>query len=108
MAKVTVGCRLPNGISLDHPTDLNKKITLAGSNKERIAGSGYGLTEVEKDLWDAVEASHKGLSFFVNGSIFVAKNAADAEIAVREVAKESTGFEKIRQDADGVKKSAEE
>jgi hypothetical protein len=51
MESVTVCCRLPNGIVLEHPSEPDKKIHLAGRNKASIIGQDYGVTELDVSVW---------------------------------------------------------
>lgn len=55
--QVTVGCKLPNGLVLE--VDGHQQ-AVAGYRGEdvRIIG-GYGLTPVDKELWDAWLKIHK-------------------------------------------------
>ena len=110
MAKVIIGCRLPNGIILEHPTNPKKKVELAGLNKTTIIGATYAQTDVDSEFWEAWLAANREFAPLVNGAIFFAKNADEAQSKAKDVAKESTGFEPMAQNDDkrarGVKKAA--
>ncbi len=100
---LTIGCRLPNGIILEHPLDPNVKVELAGVHKSRIQGAPYGVTTVSRDFWDIWLALHKDFGPVKVGAIFAAA-PGDIENVANEVAKEKTGFEGMPQDAMGIKK----
>lgn len=99
---IVVGCKLPNGIILEHPLDPAVRVELAGMNRVTIIGAGYATTQVDRSFWDAWEATNKDFPAYVNGSIFVAKSDADLAAAARERAKVKTGFEAMAQNAGGV------
>ena len=46
---VTIGCKLPHGIVLDHPLDTSKKVELKGKNSSLIIGAEYGTTVILPD-----------------------------------------------------------
>lgn len=90
--KVVIGCKLPNGIILDHG---GKTVELRGSRiplnedgspvSNRLIIGGYGTTEVDKDFWDAWKTANcpknKMESWFApmrSGAIFEAPTQADA------------------------------
>ena len=100
--KVVVGCRLPNGIILEHPSDPKIKVELNGLNKVTIIGAPYAHNDVDADFWDAWFAVNKDFAPLKNGAIFVAKSSEDAQAKAREIKKERTGFEAMAQDAHGV------
>lgn len=108
MAIVTIGCRLPNGLVLEHPDDKTKKVTLSGKNKATIIGTDYALTPVDSDFWDRWMEVHSGFPALKSNAIFVAKNPNDAHAIAKEVAKERTGFEPMKQDSSGVKTAKED
>lgn len=87
MAKVTIGCKLPNGLTLeliDIPTEkvalfprpAGKKVILNGAydrGERRILSAvkfEYGTTMVEEEFWNAWVAHNKDLPFVKDGSVF--------------------------------------
>ena len=105
---VVVGCKLPHGLVLAHPMDASKTVTLKGVNEELIAGSGYGLTDVDAEFWEQWEATNRDFAPMRAKAIFVAKNATDAPKVAEELKNETTGLEPLRTDgkdkrASGVK-----
>jgi len=100
---VTVGCKLPHGIILDHPLDPDKKVALNGKNKALIIGADYGTTEVDGEFWEQWKTVHKDFPAIKSGAIFEAGNAAEAAAVAKELEGEKTGFEPMEQNADGVK-----
>ena len=100
---VTIGCRLPHGIVLDHPLDPTKKVELNGKNKALIIGADYGTADVDGEFWETWKTVHKDFPALKSGAIFEAKNAAEAASVAKELKDEPTGFEAMAQDAQGVK-----
>jgi len=46
MAKViVVGCKLPHGITLEHPMNAAQKVELKGVNSTQIIGAEYATTK---------------------------------------------------------------
>lgn len=109
MAKVIiVGCKLPHGITLEHPMNAAQKVELKGLNKALIIGSDHATTEVDGEFWEQWEAANKEFKPLKAGSIFVAKNASEAEAIAKDYKDRKTGFEPMRTDgkderASGVK-----
>lgn len=108
---VIVGCKLPHGITLEHPMNPQVTIGLAGINKAVIIGAGYATTEVDGDFWEQWLAVNKEFPAVKSGAIFVAKSAADVVAIARETAEVETGFEPMRTDgkdkrASGTKKAS--
>lgn len=106
---VTIGCRLPHGLILDHPLDKSKTVELAGANRAKIVGADYGLTQVDVEFWEQWKAMNAEFPALKVKALFVAKNVADAEEQANELKTETTGFEPMRTDgkdkrAKGVKK----
>jgi len=107
MAKILIGCRLPNGLLLHHPDkekrDSHKTIKIAGLRDSQIVGAPYVTTEIDADFWEAWKTAYSDYAPLKNGSIFEANSAANAQAKGKELAKERTGFEPMKQDAMGVK-----
>ena len=114
MAKiVVVGCKLPNGIIIEHPSDPAKKITLNGTNKSLVIGAEYATTEVDGDFFEQWIAANKEFSAVKSGAIFVAKSLADIVSIASELKEQKTGLEPMRKDgkdlrASGVKAADKE
>lgn len=107
MANVTVGCRLPNGIIIQHPENPNIKALIIGINKAQIIGASYVSTPVDEDLWNAWIAVHADFPAIKNGSLFVAKNNTEAKVVAKEFEDEKTGLEPVKPDSLGVKTAKE-
>lgn len=89
MATVKVACKLPNGLTVDH-ADKDGKVhtfTLNGANHER-ARFGYGVTEVDADVFDSWAEQHSDFKPLKNGLIF--KTGKDDEGATRERGDDAT------------------
>ncbi len=98
MAKVTIGCKLPNGLIIEVE---GKRVTLNGINRSNIIGATHCTTEVEEGFWAAWLESHKELGVITSGAVFVAKNAEHAAAFVKDNPT-PTGFEGARPEASGV------
>jgi hypothetical protein len=106
MAKIFVGCKLPHGLHLDHN---GARVTLNGSKSGVLVdadGVKTGLTEVDKDFFDAWLAGHKDAPYVVNGMIFANDKAADTKAEAAEMSKVKTGFEGLdpKNPAPGIEK----
>lgn len=104
MPKVLIGCRLPNGLTITHPT-TKKQITLNGLFQSKIIGATHALTEIEQEFWDTWKTAYKDYKPLKNGSIFEARGVREAEDKAKELKDEKTGFEPVAQDSGGVKKA---
>lgn len=102
MAKVIIGCRLPNGLTLTHPV-TRERVTLAGLHSAKIIGAKHVTTEVDADFWDTWKAAYPEYAPLKTGAIFEAKNETDAKAKAIELRDEKTGFEELKPDAMGVK-----
>lgn len=88
---VTVACKLPNGLHLDH---AGKRVTLnGGHHKDAVAG--HGLTTVDKDFWDAWLKAHEWYHPVKQGHVFAHGQEASARDKAKERAEVKTGFEGI-------------
>ena len=110
---VVVGCKLPHGITIEHPMDPSKTVELKGKNKALIIGADYGTTEVDGDFFEQWAAVNKEFPGVKSGAIFVAKNATEAAAIAAEFKDRKTGFEAMRTDgkddrAAGVKTAKED
>jgi hypothetical protein len=93
--QVTVACKLPHGLHLDIG---DKRVTLNGGNSGTALivdgeGHGHGLTEVDKeffDAWRALNADHPALK----AELIFAHDKRDSAVAqARSNRKNRTGFE---------------
>ncbi len=121
--KIMIGCKLPSGLVLDYPNKPNKeghlvdsdrkdRVSLRGVKHSKIVGSPYGLTQVDAEFWAAWKKANPKFPALLNGTIFEAANAEEAEVVAKDYAKEKTGFERMQTDgkdprAMGVKKVTE-
>ena len=110
---VVVGCKLPHGITIEHPMDPAKTVELKGKNKALIIGAEYGTTEVDGEFWEQWAAVNKEFPAVKSGAIFVAKNAAEVAAIAEDFKDRKTGFEAMRTDgkddrAAGVKSADKE
>lgn len=100
---VIIGCKLPHGITLEHPANPEHKVEIAGLNKIRIIGADHATTPVDPDFWGAWFASNMEFPAVKSGAIFVAKSAEDADAIAREFASRKTGFEPLSREEKGIK-----
>lgn len=96
--KVLVGCKLPNGIILEHPQDDSKTVELAGLNKIVIIGSDHAVTPVRSEFWDAWIKSNSEFPAIKSGAIFVAKDERSLAATAKENSKRKTGLEPMQTD----------
>lgn len=105
--QVTVGCKLPNGLVLDVD---GKQVAVAGfrSKEVRIIG-GYGLTQVDKELWDAWLETHKDQPYVKNSLVFAQENGNSARSQAKEQEKLKSGLDPLPQNnpAPGIKRDDE-
>ena len=104
---IVVGCRLPHGIILEHPTLPGKTVEIRGKNKAVIIGADFSSTEVDGEFWEAWKAANKDFPALKSGAIFEAKNRAEAAAVARELKDEITGFEPMPQTDKGVNPATE-
>ena len=100
---VTIGCKLPHGLILDHPLDPDKKVELRGKNRSLIIGAEYGTTEVDGEFWETWKTVHKDFPALRSGAIFEARTTEEVKAKAKELKEEKTGFEAMPQEAMGVK-----
>lgn len=108
--KVTIGCRLANGIILSHPKDHKNRVQLNGLRDSKIIGATHCTTQVDVDFWNAwkaaAKADHEALGKILeSGSVFEAKDLSEASKIDRELEKVKTGFEQLNPNAFGVIKA---
>jgi len=88
---VTVGCKIVNGVILAHQ---GKRVTLKGANSSRVIG-GYGMTEVDKDFFEAWCKANADSALLSGNIIFAQERASMADGKAKEQAGIKTGFEPI-------------
>lgn len=88
---VTVGCKLPHGLHLDAG---GKRATLNGVNSSGIIG-GYGLTQVDRGLWEAWLADHRRDEMVTNGLVFAQDKEAKARDQAQEQSDVRSGMEPV-------------
>lgn len=93
---VTVACKLPQGLKVKID-EKNIEVHLHGSNSP-YAVAGHGLTDVKKDVWDAITehfAEHKGAKWLHNGTVFAHAQKESASDEAEDRAKVDAGFDQI-------------
>lgn len=100
MSTVTVGCKLPNGLVIELD---EQRVVLNGANSSAIIG-GFGMTEVNKALFDAWLAKHKDYEPVKQGLIFAQEKPANAQAEAKDKAKLKSGFEGLdpKKPAEGI------
>ncbi|MGC4218081.1 hypothetical protein VSX44_03675 [Citrobacter freundii] len=101
---VTVGCKLPNGLVIEHEGYV---VELNGSNSSLVVG-GYGLTEgVDKDAFEKWIAAHKDQPYVKKELVFAQAKTNSAQAKASENAKVKSGLEGLPQDKPmaGIEKS---
>lgn len=104
---ISVGCRLPHGIVINHPANPSVTVTLKGQNSNRIIGSdgnavngSYGVTEVDAEFWaDWIKANAK-FAPVVAGAIFADEKPAELEAKAKEAKQRKTGLEPLEKSGD--------
>jgi len=106
MATVKVGCKIPNGIVANVD---GSKVTLNGSNSSALV-NGFGITEVDKEFFEAWLERHKDLKMVKRELVFAVDHAAKMDGATKEKQSEKTGLEPLKQDepVKGAKKDSGE
>lgn len=93
-----VACKLPHGITIEHPMDPNDKVTLTGLNDVKIVGATYGVTRVDSEFMEQWIAFNADFAPVKSGAIFIAKDDSDLVAKAVEREKLKTGFEPMRTD----------
>lgn len=113
MAKtIQIGCKLPNGLTLEHPLDPKQTVTLksrytqlgSGENVSFVDG-GHSETTVDADFWAAWKLTNAEFPAFKAGAIFEAKDSLSLASIAKEREKVITGFEGAQPAKNGVKDS---
>lgn len=96
MPKITIGCRLPNGIILKHPNkEIDYSVKLAGRFSSKIVGATHVTTEVDAEFWEVWKKAYSNYQPLRTGAIFEASSPQAAEAKAKELSKEKTGFEPV-------------
>lgn len=119
MPNVTVACKIPNGVVLEvtHPRELagggwatplpewkakhiGKRVTVGGPKFEWGTPkfdeeTGYILTDVDEDFWNAWMKANSGLTMVEKKFIFASVKSQDARAQSRELAELKTGIEPL-------------
>ena len=100
MNTVIVGCKLPNGLVIELD---EQRVVLNGANSSAIIG-GFGMTEVNKALFDAWLEKHKDYEPVKQGLIFAQEKPANAQAEAKDKAKLKSGFEGLdpKKPAEGI------
>jgi len=107
--RVVIGCRLPNGLILQHPANRNVQAVLSGPRlvvaDGRKLSSNFATTEVDAELWAAWKSAYSASPILASQAVFEARTEGEAAAKAKELAKELTGFEQVSPNAGGVEKS---
>lgn len=117
MAKVFIGCKLPNGLLMElirlpenknsiipvGRTDDDIVVRLAGANESRIArtnpaDAAFGITEVDEEFAKEWFKRNKGLKFVKDGLVFMVGTDAAAKAEAKDRRTERTGLEPLNPD----------
>lgn len=103
---VFVGCKLPNGLVIDHE---GASATLRGANHSELIG-GFGITEVPADLWEVWSKKFRDNPLITTGIVFAQGTFARAKAAAKDAAELVSGFERLNPEkpTPGVEKVDEE
>ncbi len=89
---ILIGCRLPSGIVLEHPSKPEITVTLKGRftqiDKHFIDGK-YSSNEVPAQFWAEWMIANNEFSALKSGAIFVINSVSEA----KDISAELTGFE---------------
>lgn len=103
--KITVFCRLPHGLVLEHPTNpLVPPVKINGINT-LLYGDGLipvgqaAETEIDAEFWDVWSLAYQGFAPLVSGDLYAEKKAENGRAIAREIEKKPTGFEPASQDS---------
>lgn len=103
MAKVTIGCKLPHGLILQHPANPDRKVRLNGLKDSKIIGATFITTEIDAEFWAIWKKSYSDFQPLKTGAVFEASNQAEADAIGKELEGEKTGLEPLSPSAHGVK-----
>lgn len=115
MAKVYVGCKLPNGLIMEllepHPQERSlvpnqqtgPRVELNGANSVRIERTnpqdlGFGITTVDEEFAKAWFEANKNVPYVKEGLVFMVASEAAARGEAKDRKSELTGLEPLRTD----------
>jgi len=99
MPTVNVACKLPNGLIIEHQ---GKRQELKGANTSELI-NGFGVTQVDADLFNGWLAANKDLPAVKNGLIFAQASEASIKAQTRDHEAQETGLEGIDPENPGKK-----
>jgi hypothetical protein len=99
---VFIGCKLPNGIILEHPANKAHKVELKGVSNVLVIGADYATTEIDADFWEAWEVKNKDYAPLKSGAIFAAKSGGEVAAIAKDFSARKTGLEPIVPKSHGV------
>jgi hypothetical protein len=101
-ATVVIGCKIGSGIIIEVGIDKNgnkseryRAVTLNGKNASKVIG-GFGLTTVDKNLWEEWLKTHQDLTYIKKGLVFVQSDDARASAQALQDASKKTGLESLQ------------
>lgn len=99
MSKVTVGLKLAGDLELEVS---GKKQVINGHARNLIqVVGGHGLTEIDKDFWEAWFQANKDTKLVKGGFIFAQETNEKAKAEAKEKRANKSGTERLKQ-GDGV------
>lgn len=108
---VTVGCRLPAGLSVD--VQGHGTLVFKGANDKRALALAdeqgfHGLTSgVPKDAWEALTEQYAKAKWLTGGFVFAAAKYKDAEKEAQNLGARDAGFNQVDPETLGVEKGPE-
>lgn len=95
MSTVTIGCKLPNGIFMQHG---ETRVRINGWNNNTIQGLKHGITyDVPADLWNAWKEEHAESKLITNGLIFAEESSKKAKDKAKDLKDQNSGHEQLAQ-----------
>lgn len=93
MSKVTIGCKLPNGIIMQVG---EKSVRINGWNNNAIKGGSHGITEgVPADMWEAWRKEYAESRLVKGEFIFACGESRQAEAKARDHKENRSGHEQL-------------
>lgn len=111
MTTITIGCRLPSGLTLDLGDASKPPVVIYGQRQAQerskiitLSDEDCGYTEVDADFWEEFKR-RVGPEFapIKSGAVFEAKNTKEAEAKQKDLKSKKTGHEPVGQDEAGIK-----
>lgn len=105
MAKVVVGLKLAGDLELE----VNGKTQVINGHAKNLiqVADGHGITEIDKDFWDAWLAQNKETKLVKGGFIFAQETAEKAKSEAKEKRTNKSGTERLKQ-GEGVETAPKE